>query len=581
MHDDFFDLGGHSLLATQLMARVRDALDADLPLLELFNHPTVAEFASAVARAAGETELQPVVPRTDTTSAAPLSFAQQRLWFLDQLEPGNPVYNVPWAMRLGGTLNVNALQAAINDIVARHESLRTVFRQRTRQAPPTGARHRRGSGHGRRHVTGRRRGVTAKLRELAREPFKLDQAPLMRVHLLRTGEDEHVILIVLHHIVSDGWSIGVLYRELVDLYRGHCTGEPAALAALPVQYPDYALWQQDWFESDSQQQQLAYWKDRLAGAPAILELPTDRPRGAAQTYNGGFVEKLLPDAIHDGLRDLARRENATLFMVCLAAFNVLLSRYSGQNDISVGTPVAGRRHSELDELIGFFINTLVMRNSLDDEPGFAECVRRIRATALEAFANQDLPFEKLVDELHPTRDMSHAPLFQVAFILQNTPWDQSATLHNLEIEPLELDYGVAKFDLSLVMAERREGLLVHFEYNSDLFDHATIERMTGHFETLLLAVIGDTDTPVAELPLLNAAERDRTLYAWNDTEAPYADESCIHTLIENRTAQQPDAPAILFRDETISFEALNARANRHGALPDRSSGAGPGTIVGD
>jgi len=582
VHDDFFELGGHSLLATQLMARVRDVLNVELPLVALFNHPTIAEFATDVAAAGNEDALTPLAARdiaADDGRELPLSFAQQRLWFLDQLEPGNPVYNIPWAMRLTGQVNIDALQASVNDLVARHESLRTVF----------------GSALGKAHQTvlpnvdiavelteaGTRdeTEIEARLFELSRDAFELDKAPLMRMHLLRINDDDHVLLLVLHHIISDGWSIGVLYQELTTLYAGHCRGKPAQLPMLPVQYADYALWQQDWAESPAQQQQLDYWKTQLAGAPAILELPTDRPRGSTQTYNGAFVEKVLPAAIHDGLRQLSRQEGATLFMVCLAAFNVLLSRYSGQTDISVGTPIAGRRHSELDSLIGFFINTLVMRNDLSDEPSFAECINRIRETALAAFAHQELPFEKLVDELHPSRDMSHAPLFQTAFIMQNTPWDQSAELQNLRVEPIELDYGVAKFDLSLVMAERREGLLVHFEYNTDLFDAATIERMTGHFETLLLAVVSDASAPVSRLPLLTAGERQQILYDWNDTAAEYANDSCIHTLIETRAEEQPDAPAVLFRTDTLSFADLNARANRlaHYLI---GKGAGPGTIIG-
>jgi len=578
IHDDFFELGGHSLLATQLMSRVRDALDVDLQLIALFDHPTVADFARDVAAASGETGLGDI-KQADRSQPLPLSFAQQRLWFLDQLEPGNPVYNVPWAMRLDGPLNMQALQASIDDLVNRHETLRTLFSV-TMGKPQQCVLDKTTVPIESLDATGAsEEEVEQQLRTLARIPFGLSQTPLMRVHVLHLDNQQHVILLVLHHIISDGWSLSVLYQELVKLYAGHCQGKNVNLPELPVHYADYSVWQHDWFRGDGQQQQLDYWKDRLHGAPEIIELPTDRPRGATQTYNGAFIEHVLPDHIHQGLKDVARTEHGTLFMVCLAAFNILLARYSGQTDICVGTPVAGRRHTDLEGLIGFFINTLVMRNDLSGDPDFAELIGRVKQTALEAYAHQELPFEKLVDELHPTRDMSHAPLFQVAFILQNTPWDQSATLHDLEISPIELDYGVAKFDLSLVMAERREGLLVHFEYNTDLYDHSSIERMVGHFETLLEGIVKDHKQAVTDLPLLTAPERQQILYDWNATETPYADNSCIHTLFEQRVAEQPDAPAVYFRDEVVSFGELNERANRIAAyLNDK--GADIGDIVG-
>ncbi|MCP4927635.1 MAG: amino acid adenylation domain-containing protein [Gammaproteobacteria bacterium] len=578
IHDDFFTLGGHSLLATQLVSRVRDALNVELQLITLFNHPSVAEFAAEVAAANGEITISNIKP-CDRSQPLPLSFAQQRLWFLDQLEPGNPVYNVPWAMRLDGPLNIQALQASIDDLVTRHETLRTLFSV-TMGKPQQCVLEQTAVPVESVDATGDTEAqLEQRLRSLARIPFGLGQTPLMRVHVLHVANDQHIILLVLHHIISDGWSLSVLYQELVQLYAGHCQNNTVNLPALPVHYADYSVWQHDWFRGAGQQEQLNYWSERLRGAPAILELPTDRPRGAAQTYNGAFIERVLPEHIHTGLKDITQQEKATLFMTCLTAFNVLLARYSGQTDICVGTPVAGRRHTELEGLIGFFINTLVMRNDLSGQPSFAEAIARIKQTALEAYAHQELPFEKLVDKLHPTRDMSHAPLFQVAFILQNTPWDQSATLHDLEISPIELDYGVSKFDLSLVMAERREGLLVHFEYNTDLYNRETIDHMVGHFETLLEAIVQDQQQPISSLPLLTEAENQQILYDWNATDVPYADTSCIHTLIEERTEAQPTAPAILYLNECISFAELNQRANQI-ANYLISEGAGPGVIVG-
>ncbi|MDP6151442.1 MAG: amino acid adenylation domain-containing protein [Gammaproteobacteria bacterium] len=578
IHDDFFELGGHSLLATQLLSRVRNALDVELPLVALFNHPSVAGLATDIAQASGATPLE-AIKACDRSQPLPLSFAQQRLWFLDQLEPGNPVYNLPWAMQLDGPLNMQAFQAAIDDLVSRHEMLRTLFSV-TMGKPQQCVLDKVSVSVESVDATGDdEAAIEARLRTLSRIPFGLGQTPLMRVHVLHVGNRKNIVLLVLHHIVSDGWSLSVLYQELVRLYAGHCLGETVKLPALPVQYADYSVWQHDWFRSSEQKRQLDYWTQRLGDAPAILDLPTDRPRGSVQTYNGSFIEYVLPKAIHSGLKDVARQENSTLFMVCLAAFNILMARYSGQKDICIGTPVAGRRHTELEGLIGFFINTLVMRNDLEGAPDFAEFLARVKNTALEAYSHQEFPFEKLVDEIQPVRDMSHAPLFQVAFIFQNTPWDQGATLHDIDLSPIELDYGVAKFDLSLVMAERREGLLVHFEYNTDLYDKRTIDKMLGHFETLLLAIVSDPRMPVAELPLLTAPERKQVLFDWNETQVPFSDNTCIHTLIEQRAAEQPDAPAILFRDEVISFDELNQRANQvaHYLI---GHGAGPEKIVG-
>jgi len=576
--DDFFALGGHSLLATQLLSRVRDTLQIELPLVAIFNNPTVAELAAYIAASAGG-ELRAAVKPRSQDNDIPLSFAQQRLWFLDQLEPGNPVYNLPWAMQLNGQLDSTALHEALSELAQRHESLRTVFKaplgtavQHIDDTPRLELTHEDTAELNDTNLLNR-------LNELARQPFDLENGPLFRATLLRREEHRHVLLLNLHHSIADGWSLGVIYRELSALYAARIEDRDAELPALAVQYADYSLWQQDWFAGSGPQQQLEYWRARLEGAPAILELPTDRPRGAAQTYNGAHFELPLSDSIRDGLLSLARSENATLYMVCLAAFNILLARYSGQKDISVGTPLAGRPRSELENIIGCFVNTLVMRNDLSGEPDFPAVIRRVRKTALDAYAHQDLPFEKLVDELHPNRDMSHAPLFQVAFIMQNTPWDKSARLQGLDVQPLELDPGVSKFDLSLIMADRDDGLSALFEYNTDLFDQATIERMADHFERLLNAAIEHPKRPIGVLSMLTAAEQQKILYQWNDTAAPYADDSCIHTLIEQRTAQQPGNPAILFKDESITFADMNSRANqlaRH--LVDK--GAGPGTFVG-
>ncbi|MEE4185170.1 MAG: non-ribosomal peptide synthase/polyketide synthase, partial [Gammaproteobacteria bacterium] len=578
VHDDFFRLGGHSLLATRLLARVRTALEVELPLLAVFAGPTVAEMGTAVAAARGTVTTPPPVTRP-RDAATPLSFAQQRLWFLDQLEPGNPVYNLPWALEVTGPLDIAALQSSFEAIVARHENLRTAFvavlgkpHQEVRPPLPVPVRQ----------LDARDCGpaeLQQRLRELAREPFDLNQPPLLRITVLRTAADRHVVLIVLHHIVADGWSLGVLQREWAALYSARCRNEPARLPELELQYADFAVWQADWLRSPVRDTQLDYWRERLRGAPALLELPTDRPRGSSQTYNGANLEVLLPHSLHAQLRELAQQQRATLYMVCLAAFNVLLARYSGQTDICVGTPVAGRQHSELDPLIGCFLNTLVMRNDLSGSPSFAECIERVKQTALEAFSHQDLPFEQLVEELHPVRDMSHAPLFQVAFVMQNTPWDTATRWHDLDVTACELDFGVAKFDLSLLMAERDDGLLALFEYNSDLFDAATVARLADHFATLLDAAANSPEREAERLPLLTAAERHQCLYEWNATAQPYESQSCLHQLFAAQVARQPKHIALQYHTTALSYAELNHQANQI-ARWLIAAGAGPGTLVG-
>jgi amino acid adenylation domain-containing protein len=392
------------------------------------------------------------------------------------------------------------------------------------------------------------------------------------------GEAEHVLLFTTHHIICDGWSRGVLIRELAALYEAFSSGKPSPLPELPIQYVDFAVWQRQWLQGEVLEAQLTYWKQQLAGSPPVLELPTDRPRPSVQTFQGATQSLMLPKDLSEALKDLSQQEDATLFMTLLAAFKTLLYRYTGQEDILVGTPIANRNRSEIERLIGFFVNTLVMRTDLGETPSFRELLSRVRKVALEAYARQDLPFEYLVDELQLERDLSHAPLFQVMFVFGNTPMS-ALELPGLTMSLLETDSGTAKFDLTLSMRETEQGLIGDLEYNTDLFDKSTITRMLTHFQTLLEGVVANPDQHLAKLPLLTEAERQQLLVEWNKTQANYPSEVCLHQLFEAQVERTPDAIAVVFEDKQLTYRELNARANQL-AHYLRKLGVKPEVLVG-
>nr|WP_280950027.1 non-ribosomal peptide synthetase [Methylocystis bryophila] len=527
------------------------------------------------------------IRRAERDGSLPLSFAQRRLWFMEQLSPGEASYNVPAALRLLGELNVAAFSLAVNAIVQRHEALRTTFVVRDGVAAQVIAPALElaapvvdlsGLDQAAQEVEAQRL-----LSEAARRPFDLAVGPLLRVLVLdlgfrpATGEREHIVAFTLHHIVTDGWSTDVLLREFVTLYEAFAAGRPSPLPDLSIQYADYAVWQRDWLAGAVLDRQLAYWRERLAGAPA-LNLPTDRPRPAVQDHAGATYGFEVPQRVAEGLARLGRREGATLFMVLLAGFQLLLSRYSGQNDVSVGTPVANRRRVELEGLIGFFVNTLVLRTDLSGDPSFRTLLARVRETALGAQAHQDLPFERLVEEVQPVRDLSRDPLFQVMFVLQNAPM-QELTLSGLRAEPVATESGASKFDLTLAVIDTGEGLNASFEYATALFDAGTIERLAGHYCTLLEGIVADPERRLSELPLLGEAERRRILVEWNQTAADYPRDRLLHELFEDRAAQTPAATAVVFEDAQLAYGELNARANQL-AHHLRSLGVGPDALVG-
>ncbi|MBZ4371690.1 non-ribosomal peptide synthetase, partial [Corallococcus sp. AS-1-6] len=579
--DNFFALGGHSLLATQVVSRIRTELGVELSLRVLFEAPVLEVLAERLGTAARP--LPAALEHVARDEAPPLSFAQQRLWFIDQLEPGSPLYNVPVAVRLQGTLQRGALVRALNEIVRRHESLRTTFELHEGQPVQRIHPHARlpladvdleGLTPEQQEQEVRRRlGV-----ELA-EPFDLNKGPLIRAGLLKLGSTEHVLLITMHHIVSDGWSLGVLIREVGALYAAFSEGRPSPLPELPLQYAGYAAWQRGWLQGETLQKEVDFWRGKLAGAPPVLELPTDHPRPAVRGNTGAVHSFLVPSALAHALRELAQREGASLYMVLLAGWQALLSRYSGQMDISVGSPIAGRTRAELEGLIGFFVNTLVLRAWVDGEKSFRELLKQVRGTVLEAYEHQDVPFEKLVEALHPERSLSHTPLFQTLLALQNMP-EGEAKLPGLTMKPLELEIRTSKFDVSLFFTETPQGLNGAVEYSTDLFDEATVRRMAEHLHVLLEGVVAKPETAVSQLPMLTEAERQQVLVTWNQTDTQNRHDLPVHARFADQARRTPEAVALQAQDgRTLTYGELDAKANQL-AHHLRGLGVKRGTRVG-
>ncbi len=524
---------------------------------------------------------EPTIPRSANREFVPLSFAQQRLWFLDQYDPNSSVYNLHSAIRLKGRLNIDALKQTLEEMVRRHEALRTIFStvegEPVQIVTPPGSRalaviDLRGRPESEREDEARRLA-----QEEARRPFDLAQGPVFRTTLIRLGEDDHVLLLAMHHIVSDGWSIGVLYRELAVLYEAFSRSQPSPLSELPIQYADYAVWQREWLKGAQLERQLSYWKKQLEGAPGVLNLPTDRPRPAVQSYRGARRSIELSKELTEGLRALGREEGATLFMTLLAAFQALLYRYTGQEDVVVGSPIANRNRTEIEGLIGFFVNTLALRADLSGNPTFQQLLARVRKAALGAYAHQDLPFEKLVEELRPERSLSHTPLFQVMFALQHAP-NTTREFKGLSTGPVRIDGEAAKFDLTLFLYEEERGLRAALQYNTDLFDNATITRMLGHFQILLEGIVTNPEARLSNLPILTEVEKHQLLVEWNDTRRKYPKDQCIHQLFEAQVEKTPEAIALVFEDQQLTYRELNSRANQLAHYLQKLA-VGPETLV--
>jgi amino acid adenylation domain-containing protein len=529
----------------------------------------------------------PIQPQSRDRSQFPLSFSQQRLWFLDQLEPGSPFYNEPLlAIRLTGTLDVPALQRTLDTIILRHEVLRTTFALSDGQPVqvinppasfPLALVDLRSLAPAEREVELRRLAVAE-----ANRPFDLEHGPLIRVTVLQLDQQQHTLFLMMHHIVSDGWSFGVFTRELTTLYAAFAQGsaERAAtlLPVLPVQYADFAVWQRNWLQGATLERQLDYWRQKLANVPPLLDLPTDHPRPPIQSFRGSHYAFEIGPELTAGARALSQREGITLFMTLLAVFQTLLHRYSDLDDIVVGSPVAGRTQVETENLIGFFANHLVLRADLSGDPTFREALGRVKQMTLDAQAHQDVPFEMLVEQIQPSRDLSHNPLVQVVFVLQNLP-AQTLTQADLTFDLSSVESETSKFDLTLSINETRQALAATLEYSTDLFEAATIERMARHFQMLLAGAVFDVNQRLSALPLVSDEERGQLVLDWNATRRPFPETMCLHQLFEAQAERAPDAIAAIQGEQRLSYGELNRRANQVAHML-RGLGVGPDVAVG-
>jgi len=583
IHDDFVRLGGHSLLAARVAARVRAVSGAGVPLRIVYQHPTVAALAAAVEAWAGEGHAAASASAARAGDGpAPLSFAQQRLWFLDHLSPGGSAYNLSRALRLSGSLDTAALERALGEIVRRHDALRTVFRaeggEPVQIVHPAGEWTLAGDDLSALAAATREAEAARRVADEAGAPFDLARGPLFRARLLRLDAAEHVLVLTLHHAVGDGWSIGVLFREIEALYAAFSRGEASPLPPLPLRYADHAVRQRAELSGDVRERALAWWRARLDGAPALLQLPADRPRPAVQSHRGAVARFDLAATLVERLSAIGRGVGATPFMTLLAAFQLFLSRYAGSDDVVVGTPVAGRNHPEAEPLIGFFAGTLALRGDLSGNPTFTQLLARVRHHALAAFAHQELPFEQLVEALKPERSLGHHPVFQVTLGMQPagaTPPE----LPGVRVTPLPADAGTAAFDLALSLAEHAGGLRGTLEYATDLFDAATAQRMLRHFHTLLEHAAAAPGSRISELEMIGGDERRMLLEEWNRTGAAYPAGRCIHHLFEAQAARTPAAVAVAYQDDALTYAELDARANRLARHLVRQ-GVGPESGVG-
>ncbi len=580
IHDDFFDLGGHSLLAIRTVSRIRDVFGVDITFQTLFENPTIARLSKVITATKNSGTVQRI-ERRKVSGPAPLSFAQEQLWFLDHLTPGSPVYNMNDVVDFHGKYNAEAMRRAVQELVRRHEILRTEFSHSGGQPVQT--------------ILPEMNLPLAELdlaslpdqqrdrewarvvREQGRKPFDLSKAPLLRATVVHLSARDHRLLVTTHHILADEWSMEVFHQEIKRLYEAFSSGRPSPLPDLPIQFADFACWQREWMKGELLESQTSYWKQELAGAPSILELPADKPRPASQTFRGATESFQLPAKLLEQLKSLGREQQATLFMILEAAFMAVLHRYTGQDDIVVGTPISGRTHSETENLIGLFLNTVLLRAKFSDRQSFLSLVQQVRERALGAYAHPDLPFERLVAELAPDRDPSRMPLFQVMFILHNS---EGVSQVSKVSGNQELETGTSKFDLTLILSENEKGLDGLIEYSTDLFEAATIRRLAGYYSRLLEAGVAHPDQSISELPMLPDAERRQLLVDWNDTAADLpAKTLCLHQLIEEQAARTPDQVALVFEQQQITYGELNRRANQL-ANHLKGLGIGPDVLVG-
>ncbi len=579
IYDNFFHLGGHSLLATQVISRIRETFQADLPLRKLFENPTVAGLAEKIEKEAQKTEIEEI-KIVERGGDRPLSFAQERLWFLDRLVPDSAFYNMPWATEITGPLNMIALEKSFHEIVRRHETLRTaivskggtpvqiIYPDLTIDMPVIDLCDFR--------KEERKKRAKKLLSEEAKKLFNLEKAPLLRVTVLKLSEDKHILLMTMHHIISDGWSTGVINKEISALYREFSRGDASPLPDLTIQYADFAQWQRNWLTGAVLEDQLTYWKEHLKDLP-LLELPTNRPRPAVVTYNGDVETLAIPHYLTDRLRQLGNRTGGSLFMTLLAGFMVLMARYTGQEDIVVGTPIANRTRKEIEPLIGFFINTLVMRGDLSGNPTFMELLKTVKKITLEAYGNQDIPFEHIVEALKPERDMSRNPLVQVIFALQNAPME-SLSLEGLDTKSIKTMEITVRADMECHLWEVQKGIEGVIYYNTDLFDRDFVKTMAGHYKNLLHEVCKAPETTLWRVDFLDRIERDRIVVEWNRTEAP-CPTAGICEVFENQAKRTPDKMALVYEDTMITYGELNNKSDQLARYLGKH-GVGPEVLTG-
>ncbi|WP_459502279.1 non-ribosomal peptide synthetase [Bacillus sp. C1] len=584
VQNSFFELGGHSLLATQVVSRLKEVFQVELPVRELFEYPTVEALAKRLdqlRKGDKKREIPPLIPM-ERGEVIPLSYAQQRLWFIDQFTPNSALYNMPMVCRLTGNWVLEALEKGWNQLIERHESLRTVFYEvdghPVQRIQPYVFRSLSQMDLTMLSPEEREAEVKRLIQQETEVPFDLEEGPLIRTNILRVGEEEWVLLGTMHHIISDGWSMGVLLEEWIAFYEEATDGKVAELKPLSIQYADFAQWQKGWLKEEVLEQQLHYWQEELSGELPVLQLPMDRPRPAVQTHRGSTHTVLLSRSLRDKLNELSHQEGSTLFMTLLAAYQSFLSRYTGQEDILVGSPIANRNYREIEGLIGFFVNTLVYRADLSGTPTFQDILSQVRQKALKAYEYQDIPFEKIVEVVQPERSTSHSPIFQTMFILQNMK-QELPLLSGKKIEMIESHSPIAKFDLSVMATETEEGLIFSFEYNQDLFDVTTIERMAGHFETWLHEVSHYPQKPLNRLEVLSEFERDLLLETWNDTAMEMSQEGLICDRFEDRVVREPDAIAVVDQMREWTYGELDAQANQLAHVLQRK-GVVPESVVG-
>ena len=583
VQDNFFHLGGHSLSATRLVSKINQVFHVDFPLVDMFNGKDLHRIAEIIDKLEKNTH-QPAIEKTDRDTDLPLSYSQQRLWILDQMEGGSAQYNMPGALKLLGDLDYDVLNRAIESIVQRHESLRTVFAVGENGAPvqkvvndfsltvPV-------FDYSHLIEEEKQQAITNSLSEDVTTPFDLSRDLMLRAKLIKVAEQEHILLFTMHHIASDGWSMSIVTREFSSLYAAYSEGKASSLSPLSIQYADYANWQRNWLQGEVLEKQLNYWVDQLTGLPVVHNLPLDNPRPQKQTYVGAIHTDKVDVETSEHLMALCQAKDATLFMGLHAAFSAILSRYSHETDIVMGTPIANREQAEVEDLIGFFVNTLILRSDLSSNPSFEALLEQSQKTLMDAYGRQQVPFENIVDRLQPERTTSHSPLFQIMLVLQNNEGGK-LELSGLTLEPVETDEVISKYDITLNISESEAGLLLAWEYNRDLFEKETIAQLSKHFVRFLNTVVRAPETRVQNVELVDDQEKNQLIYDFNRTEREYPKSLCMHELFEVQAVKTPDSIAVICGERKITFSELNDQSNRlaHYLITQRS--VVPGQLVG-